>query len=789
MKLQYKIALMVFGFGTLFIVGISSLSYRYKRLDYMNRLRAELSSQAGERADHVHVDLINKAKVVEALSSVPAIEEALNLGNSAFAAMRPDEREREIKALNERWMKTADHAHPFIQSYMTGPVAAFLKETMARNPGEYGEIFLTNRYGTIVATTGKLTTLAHAHKYWWKAAFNEGKGRVFFDDRSFDTSVEGYVLGVVVPVMKKGEIIGILKCNVNMEDILQETVEKFKRRKSGSLKIARSGGLIVLEKGKAPLSTRAPSYLLDRMKKRGTGSIINGGREAPLVVAYSPISITSGLAEYGFGGKYESIDHIMGNRGELWYVLLSQEMNEALFALREEMRRDIITGLIFILVMGFFSIFIGRRLALPVMRMAEMARRVGAGNFDVEMDVSSHDELGSLARSFNDMTHNLRERTTSIDNLSREVAERRKAEEKLHSIFLAAGEGIIVATAASRIIIVNEDLCRTFGYLEEELIEKNVEMLMPEKYRKDHTEGMKRYMESGAAKVLGRRIELEGLRKDGTVFPLELRIEETGESKREEKVFVAAIRDITNRKRNEYELKRYASDLEESNRIKDLFSDIMSHDLMNPANAIRNASEFLYEKESDEQNKEIMELVRGESQKIIELIGNASAYSRLQHLEELDRGMIELSGLLWGIIQNFDFDLKEKAMEVRFEPGKEYLLEANKMIREVFLNLISNAIKYGSEKSAIEISLGYEKGKRLVSVKNYGEGIPDEEKEKVFERFQRVGKTAIKGTGLGLAIAKRIVELHHGSIWVEDNPEGGSIFYVSLPGSPLSGEK
>ena len=84
MKLQYKIALMIFGFGTLFIVGISSLSYIYKRSDYINRLRAELSDVAGERAEHVDVDVKSKVKVVATLSNVPIIEEALERSNSEF---------------------------------------------------------------------------------------------------------------------------------------------------------------------------------------------------------------------------------------------------------------------------------------------------------------------------------------------------------------------------------------------------------------------------------------------------------------------------------------------------------------------------------------------------------------------------------------------------------------------------------------------------------------------------------------------------------------------------------
>ncbi|MDT8317271.1 MAG: PAS domain S-box protein [bacterium] len=781
MKLQYKISLLVFGFGLVFLGGIESLSYYFTRIQHLNDVNKHLLESALNSAERVELTLEDKANVALALSNAPIISKALFRSNSFFGGMTEDERKKEIKRLNDKWIKTVDLSDPFISSYMTNPVSLFLKEHMDRNPGKYGEIFITNRYGTIIATTGKLTTLAHSHKYWWVAAFAEGDGRVFFDDRGFDASVSGYVIGVTVPIMKDGDIIGIMKCNVNMDAILLDEVQAFKLGKTGALKVTRSGGMVVREKGKAVLSTRVPGALVEEMGDRGTGTITINGLKKASIYAYAPIPITSGTPQYGFGGKGESIDHIKGNRGELWYVLLSQELSEALAPLREELRRDTFAGLFIVIIMGLLSLVIGKRVSLPVMKMEAMARRVGRGDFDVEMDVRSRDELGSLANSFNEMTRNLRETTTSVDKLSREVSERRKAEEKLRSILVAAGDGIIVASADSRIVIVNEDLCNTFGYLEEELVGRDVEMLMPEKYRKAHGDGMKRYLESGAAKVLGTRIEIEGLRKDGSVFPIEIRIEETGEAEREKKVFVAAIRDISDRKQNEEKLKRYASNLEESNRVKDLFTDIMRHDLMNPAGVIMNSAEILYEEEDSESKRDIIRMIIDNSSQCVELIENASIYARIEHLDELEKNPIDLTALLKDIIRNFAFNLQEKDMTIIFDSGGECVANMNKMISEVFSNLISNAIKYGNKKSRIEINMSSDEGYLLLSVKDRGEGVPDGAKEKIFERFERAGVTDIKGTGLGLAIAKRIVDLHKGRIWVEDNPEGGSIFYVRIP--------
>jgi signal transduction histidine kinase len=106
------------------------------------------------------------------------------------------------------------------------------------------------------------------------------------------------------------------------------------------------------------------------------------------------------------------------------------------------------------------------------------------------------------------------------------------------------------------------------------------------------------------------------------------------------------------------------------------------------------------------------------------------------------------------------------------------------MLEDLFSNLVSNALKYASEGKMIEIGIRDTDDSWTVHVKDWGKGIEDEYKEKIFTRFKRLDKGGVKGSGLGLAIAQRIVDLHQGDIWVEDNPEGGSVFFVRLPKCP-----
>jgi len=163
-------------------------------------------------------------------------------------------------------------------------------------------------------------------------------------------------------------------------------------------------------------------------------------------------------------------------------------------------------------------------------------------------------------------------RPIGVQAIARDITERKMAENELKrskqnisAILKTVGEGVIVIGLDSRIHYFNQELLHIFGYSMEEVVGLHITELMPEKYRAAHNAGIKRYLDDGTPKVLGRRVELEGLRKDGSVFPLEIRIEETRLDEKN-RFFTAAIRDITERKLSEESLmkseKRYRTLIE-----------------------------------------------------------------------------------------------------------------------------------------------------------------------------------------------------------------------------------
>ncbi|MGK5082600.1 PAS domain S-box protein [Bdellovibrionota bacterium FG-1] len=269
-------------------------------------------------------------------------------------------------------------------------------------------------------------------------------------------------------------------------------------------------------------------------------------------------------------------------------------------------------------------------------------------------------------------------------------------------------------------------------------------------------------------------------RADGTSFDVEYQVQPLNHGDGLAGA-VYVFSDISQRKRAEEALEKSADKLREANRLKDLFTDVLRHDLMNPATSMKLSSELLGKIETDPSKKKIVDTIRKSTENLIHLCETASRYAKVSGIEGIDFAESNLNSILWSTIREFQLQLDAKRIKIKYEPKPDCLVRANPMISDVFQNLISNAIKYSPEGSNIGIDVQAQDHGWVISVSDQGQGIPDPDKSRVFTRFERLDRESVKGTGLGLAIAKQIVALHGGKIWIEDNPGGGSVFRVQLP--------
>lgn len=415
--------------------------------------------------------------------------------------------------------------------------------------------------------------------------------------------------------------------------------------------------------------------------------------------------------------------------------------------------------------------------------------------------------------------------------------------ELLGKLFHSSGEGIMLFNQKAEIEMVNPRSQEMFGYTEKELIGKSVEKLVPQSTRGKHVEHRDRYLQFPAPRPMGQGLDLNGLRKDGTTFPIEISLNYL---KHEAQTMVVAfITDITVRKENERvveaqqkKLGEYADELEKKVKSRTSELEHMNMGLQSQIQERKLAEKALKESLQDlkKAEKEILKSLDREKELGVlksrfvsmashefrtplttilssaNLIGKYAEsdqqISREKHVDRITKSVQNLTNILndflsleklesgaLGISKN-ELDLKELLEEISdemggtFKEGQEIQLTCESIIlnsdehilRNILFNLISNASKYSPVSARIEILAKQEKDHVCIKVKDVGMGIPKEEQKNLFERFFRAGNvTNIQGTGLGLNIVRKYVDLLGGKIEFESTEGVGSTFELKLP--------
>ncbi|MFQ5889839.1 MAG: ATP-binding protein [Gemmatimonadota bacterium] len=378
-----------------------------------------------------------------------------------------------------------------------------------------------------------------------------------------------------------------------------------------------------------------------------------------------------------------------------------------------------------------------------------------------------------------------RELERASHQLESEVAERKQAEERFRSIVEFAPDAIVIVDEEGRVVLANRQTETLFGYTRKELLGQAVEILLPERFRHGHLQHRTAYFSRPCLRGMGVGLELYGLRKDESEFPVEISLSPLPE---EEGLLVSSsIRDITERKRTEARMARYAEELEHSNADLQQFAYVASHDLREPLRMVASYTKLLAEryrgKLDSDADKFIAYAVDGATH-MQQLIDDLLAYSRVQ-----SRGKefepVDLEVVLDQALTNLEITIKENDVAVTRDPLPTVMADATQMV-QLFQNLIGNAIKFSSgDGTQPEVHVRAERrdGEHLLAVADNGIGVEPEYADRIFAIFQRLhGRGEYTGTGIGLSICKRIVERHGGRIWVESVPGKGSTFYFTIPG-------
>jgi two-component system CheB/CheR fusion protein len=365
-----------------------------------------------------------------------------------------------------------------------------------------------------------------------------------------------------------------------------------------------------------------------------------------------------------------------------------------------------------------------------------------------------------------------------------------EAEERIRSVVNHVVDGIISIDEHGTVKTFNPAAERIFGYAADEAIGRNVCMLMPEPDRGRHDAYIANYLRTGHAKIIGTGREVLGRRKDGSTFPMELAVSEFHIEDR--RYFTGIVRDITERKQLESELRERVEELAEADRQKNEFLAMLAHELRNPLAPMRNALYLLKSPKSDEASRERAgDILDRQMQHIVRLVDDLLDVSRIVRGKiELRREIIDLAEAVSHGVETSQPVIEAMGHELLLSFPEQAVWVDGDLVRlgQVVANLLTNAAKYTSEPGTIEVTVSRDQDDAVISVRDAGIGIPPEMLPRVFDLFVQADRSLARsqgGLGIGLTLVRRLVALHAGSVTAHSEGLGrGSEFIVRLPASP-----
>jgi two-component system sensor kinase FixL len=387
----------------------------------------------------------------------------------------------------------------------------------------------------------------------------------------------------------------------------------------------------------------------------------------------------------------------------------------------------------------------------------------------------------------------------------------------LIAIIQNAIDGIITIDERGKIESINPSACKLFEYEPDEVIGKNVSMLMPPPDKAQHDEYLNRYQRTGQAHIIGVGREVVGLKKGGTIFPFRLGISEVQYSGR--KIYTGFIHDLSREKEAENLLKEYAAHLEELveertqslkatvealqtakeevslslekekelGLLKSRFVSIASHEFRTPLTSVQ-LSASLIEKYAEPFNSPNIVKHVG---KIKSAVGNlTSILNDFLSLEKLESGMqqptyndFDLVQFAEVITEEMQVLAKQNQNIIYQHTGTKSMVKLDQnLLRNCIVNLVNNAIKYSGENTFIGFTTEINKQECIITVSDNGIGIPEADQKHLFEAFFRAHNTGtIPGTGLGLNIVARYTNLMSGKIDFKSDVNQGTLFTITFP--------
>ncbi|NQV35825.1 MAG: HAMP domain-containing protein [Phycisphaeraceae bacterium] len=624
---------------------------------------------AAELLRDINTDTRFRIEYFEEFAEDVSLRQTLLESNRTFAGM--DDVEAYVTDQDHLWTTTPQSE---MTAFMQGLIDAELSHTLRAKLAFWektsgfpiiGEVFVTNKYGANVCQTNRTSDYYQADESWWHKAKDAG---VYLRDVAYDESAHVYSTDICLRIDgPDGDFLGVMKAALNIENALNL--------------IKKAGADSPYQSTNIALFTQAGNAIYD-LKESGHN---DHPSELPSRQDHANDSAHFAIEKRGQIKKlvtFVSSKEHATSHGVDFDLIVEYDANEVFAPVSVLRTRIIILSIIIAVAAMFNGLLVYMSIRRPIKRLSIAFAEVGQGRLNTQVKVSSGDEIGQLAKSFNRMTRDLTTKMTTIEELN-------SANQQLQ-----ASEQCLLA-AETDINQLNQEL-------------------------KDANQGLEEAVQE-------RTKELEG------------------------------------------------------------FSYSVSHDLRAPLRAVDGFSRVLekdYGDTLDKEGKRLLEIVRTNVQRMGTLIDDLLSFSRLGR-KAMHPGYVHMNELARDVYAELKSAVPERQINMDMHDVAPAWGDRN-LIQQVFVNLISNAIKFtgGRDIGEIEIWSETKDDMNVYCVKDNGAGFEMEYADKLFGVFQRLhSDEEFEGTGIGLALVHRIIKRHEGSIWAESEPDKGATFYFALPRS------
>ena len=470
-----------------------------------------------------------------------------------------------------------------------------------------------------------------------------------------------------------------------------------------------------------------------------------------------------------------------------WSVLVRQKVDTALIPIMLLRQYALASGIVLALLFSVAGAFLARWITRPIKRLARSAHQLRQGDTSaIEGGASSYEEVRNLSGALNGLVRDLVQRRSELEQLNatleRRVAERtdelaaalsevQANEQRIHTIIDTAQEAFMGVDLDGRIVDWNTQARAMFGWSRSEAIGKPAALTVPERFRDSVERSLRSFRDSGELGVLGRRVERVVSDRNGNEIPIEMTLGLVASGGRP--FFSIFLHDISMRKKVE--------------QMKDEFIATASHELRTPLTSMRVSLSLLAQGAVAELDPDVQELVgiaHRHCERLVRLVND------MLDIQKIEAGGLQLNKrreLLLPLVQEALAAMRgfgqERQIALECEcPGGCADLSAEldyDRLLQVLTNLLSNAIKFSPADSHVAVRLEQRGDAVRISVQDHGSGIPQDFRERMFQRFAQAGSAG--GSGLGLSICKGIVEEHGGLISFTSVEGAGTTFHVDLP--------